>query len=183
MQSDSEEFKKYENIIYCLAHKYAKHYNADFDDMVEVGYEYYVWCLNNFNDKKKMKFSTYLYMQINARMKDELDRIKNKFGVFYEDFKMEDESIKFEDLLKAKDELDKEYTSNLLTEAKKELSYESYLILDWLLSFSWLKNGHITPTELYCQRETGLSQVSVNSGFQEIKYWWRNRGWKISEVA
>ena len=46
--------------------------------MVEVGYEYYVWCLNNFDNSKNMKFSTYLYMQINARMEDEINRMKRQ---------------------------------------------------------------------------------------------------------
>lgn len=177
------EFQEVEKIIYFLAHKYSTSKKVDFDDMVEVGYEYYVWCLNNFDSTKKMKFSTYLYMQINARMADEINKMKKQVDILYEGIKSStDDKLRFEDLLKAKDSFNDSYKNQVLLEAKKDLSYEAYLILDWLLSFKWCRKGHTNPTKLFCQRETGLSKVSVETGYEEIKRWWMNDGWKISEV-
>ena len=184
MNQEEVDFKKVENIIFCLAHKYANGWKVDFDDMVEIGYEYYAWCLNNFDNSKNMKFSTYLYMQINARMKDEIDRMKKQIDILYEDIKSPvDEKLRFEDLLKAKDVLSGDYAKELLAQAKKEISYEAHIILTWLLSYKWLRKGHTSPTQLFCQRETGLSKVSVETGFNEIKHWWLNSGWKISDLS
>ena len=183
--NDVLEFKEVEKIIYHLAHKYASLKKVDFDDMVEVGYEYYVWCLNNFDKTKKMKFSTYFYMQINARMADAICKMKKQIDILYEDIDAysSDDQLKFENLLKARESFDSSYKDQLLAEAKKDISYEACIILDWLLSFKWCRDGHANPTKLFCQRETGLSKISVETGFEEIKHWWLNHGWKISDVS
>lgn len=182
-----EHFREHERIIYFLAHKWCKkRKGVDLDDMIEVGYEYYVWCLNNFDPTKKMKFSSYFFMQLNQRMLDEIRRSKHHVDLLYEDMvpSWREREMSFENLLAAPAELSDEYRAELLKDAKREISYEAFIILDWILSFKWLVPGrHNTPTQLFCQRCTGLSQVAVKTGYLEIKRWWGENGWKVSEAA
>jgi DNA-directed RNA polymerase specialized sigma24 family protein len=131
------KFTDYVNMVRDRAHYYSKCYKMEYADIEAQGFLIYCMAIQNYH-KKKASFSTYLYINLNGRLRDYCDRKKAKEG----------QESGFEDILKS--DLIENINSDFLPARKhgitlkeclecanKYLSSDAYEIFSWLLSRQW----------------------------------------------
>lgn len=156
-----------------------KRNDVDFEELLSEGYLIYSWCLQNYDDSKKVKFTTYLYTQLKGRLDDyyHFGFRANKENL-YEDCKPENLDIKndYESTISSPDyNLDKERIE-LYEEADKELSYEANEVLKFILSRKWeCASRRNKPTNAQISKKFGYPEYIVESIMGEIKSFWSKR--------
>lgn len=180
------DYESCKNMIWKLAlDRYnkvrGKRPDLEFDDILAEGMCIYSTCLTNFDGSKGMKFSTYLYMNLLARLRDYTQFAMRQFKS-YEDFNMlEKDGVekRYEDLI-----VSKQYDLNnddLMDSAKEELSYEAFQVFKYILSREWENvRQKQKPTPAYIAKHFGYSRELVDSVLYEIRCFWNNTGWQVA---
>ena len=177
-------FESVKNMIWKLAlERFSKEKRPDmeFDDVLAEAYWIYSMCLANFDEGKGMKFTTYLYQNLKARLRDYY-RGKMKPLIRYEEFNVEgkDGSVKsYEDSLVSPD-----YNMNdveLMQSAKEELSYEAFQVFKYILSREWESpRQKVKPTNACLAKHFGYTMELIESIMEEIGEFWNRTGWMVA---
>ena len=182
MTNNSTDLENCKNMIWKLTlnrfnkMKY-KRPDIEFEDLLSEGYWVYAWCLKNYDDHKKTKFTTYLYTQLNGRLRDYYTSKITTMNL-YEDYVDEDcdKKTSFEDQLVSKRYDLSEDLVYLNIDASENLSYEAQDILKFILSRKWeTASNHKAPSNERISKMTGYPKDIVNSAMGEIKHFWTNR--------
>lgn len=186
MEIQGGDYESVKNMIWKLAlERYQKESrkrpDLEFDDILAEGMCIYSTCLTTYKEGKGMKFSTYLYQNLYARLRDYCQFTMRKYH-HYEDFNLvgRDGSVKqYEETIVSPD-----YNLNneeLLAAAKEELSYEAIQVFKYILSRQWEGTRQKTkPTDAYLAKHFGYSPELVQSVMYEIKMFWNNIGWCVA---
>ena len=182
------DYESCKNMIYKLAlDRYnlmkKKRADVEFDDVLSEAMYIYSLCLTTYKNGKGMKFSTYLYQNLLARLRDYYKFTFKRF-YNYEDMNFVDkegETSRYEDnIISRKYEID-EYSQELIKVAEKELSYEAIVVLKYILSMKWqsakVKNF---PSNIRLANHFGYSMGLTESIMGEIKRFWSNIGWQVA---
>ena len=160
--------------------------DVEFDDVLSEAYCIYAQCLVTYKGDKGMKFSTFLYTNLRARLLDfYLFSVKQLFH--YEDYNYVDKdgSVKrFEEDLVTDYDIDKS-TKDLIQLAKEELSYEAYRSFEYIINREWeAGNRRAFPTNAKLAKALGYNVQIMDSIMLEIKqFCWKNMNWQIFDVA
>lgn len=187
---ETNDFEKYANMIYKLAlreyhGRKAERPDVQFDDVYSEGLMIYTMCLKEYDGSKGMKFSTYLYQNLWARLAD-FYKCGLKPISHYEDFSnanrvKDTKHSSFEETLTADNYEIDERTKDLIDVAKEELSYEGFQVFKYIISYEWLgKKAKIKPSVKSISQKFGYEPVIVDSIMAEIKQFWNKEGWKVA---
>lgn len=185
MEIQGGDYESCKNMIYKLAleryHKCGRTEEVEFEDLLSEAMCVYAWCLANFKNKKGMKFTTYLYMNIRARLRDYMLCTVKPLG-HYEDFNLvgKDGSIKtYEESIVSPDyEINNEA---LFKSAKEELSYEGFVVFKYIVKREWEVGRRRTfPTNSVLAKHFGYSEDIMNSIMAEIRQFWNKTGWQVA---
>lgn len=158
--------------------------DLEFDDLLGEAMEIYSQCLTTFNDcgKKSLKFSTYLYQNLRARLRDYCNHSLKKIE-HYEDIRIESKNnkLKFEDTLSSPKFNIDEQTEELIQLAKEELSYEAFHVFKYIISREW-ENARCKkqPSIPALCRKFGYQDIIMESIMHEIGSFWNNKGWMVA---
>ena len=186
--NEKNEFEKYANMIYKLAlreyhGRKAERPDVQFDDVYSEGLMIYTVCLKEYDGSKGMKFSTYLYQNLWARMAD-FYKCGLKPITHYEDFKLNEngeKSIRYEDTLTSDIYEIDERTKDLIDSAKEYLSYEGFQVFKYIISYEWVgKKAKVKPNVKSIAQKFGYSPMIIDSIMGEIKQFWNKEGWKVA---
>ena len=169
-------FLQYQNMIQKLAHKVSRLYQVEYEDMEAQGYLIYCECLQNY-EITKASFSTYLYINLVGRLKSYALTVSRQKGIALYDLLNDDISDLDEDtsaLLSTED--DNVTQQELLDEAKKCLSHDSYIILKWIISRTWERKGKHKPSINTVVELFGWNRIKVKKCWDECKNFWLNEG-------
>lgn len=170
-RNQNAHFAQYVNMIRSAAHKYSKALHVEYDDLVDTGYEIYSWCLRNYKGSKGASFGTYFFIQLGQRMKDQVAKDRRRISCLYDD--LSEDGLSYEQLLVARE------NCNMLDVDTLSVSYEAKMVLHYLTSFDWCTNRLANPTKKFVQSQLGLSQVAIDSAWDEIQDYWCSTGWKV----
>lgn len=190
MTKENSDFKQYVNMIFKLARKTYRHNvlkrpDVQFDDVYSEGMLIYSRCLKEYSNSKGMKFSTYLYMNLEARLND-FYKCTMKPIEHYEDFVIEGgvggKPIRYEETLTdSRYEENDLRTKDLMETAKAELSYEGYKVFEYILSYEWVgKKAKTRPSVKSITEKFGYTPEIVDSIMGEIKSFWNKDGWQVA---
>ena len=151
---------------------------VEFDDVLSEAYLIYAWCLQNYDNSKNTKFTTYLYMQLRGRLCDYYN-FTFSYMDLYENYAIKSDSFddnSYEDLIVSGNyELDEE-TEDLYVLAKEELSFEANEVLGYILSRDWENSQrHCGPSIGQICKKFGYPRQVVESVMGEIGAFWRKR--------
>lgn len=182
------DYESCKNMIYKLAlerYNLNKKRRADveFDDVLSEAYCIYAQCLKTFEGSKGMKFSTYLYTNLVARLRDFYNH-GQKQVYHYEDFNFcdKDGSVKRyeESIVSPNYNLDS-MNDELWEKAEKELSYEAIITLKYILSRKWETAVKRTfPKNTVLANRLGYTPEIMDSIMGELKSFWHNESIKIA---
>ena len=154
--------------------------DIQFDDLLGEGMLVYSTCLTTFKGNKGMKFSTYLYQNLIARLRDYCNHTMRKIE-HYEDFNSktkEQDTVRFENRIAAKEESDEE---ELFALAEEELSYEAFCIFKYIVSREWETPHHRKrPNTQQIARAFGYREEIIDSVMSEIRAFWNKSGWMVA---
>lgn len=150
--------------------------DVDFEDLLSEGYAIYAWCLQNFNDSKNMKFTSYLYMNLKGRLADYYKCTVKPINL-YEDYRYTQKEVvddTFEENIVSKPYDLSSEVSSIYSEAEENLSYEANLVLKYILSRDWESATRRTaPSLAQIRKRFGFTQEVVDSVMGEIKSYWK----------
>lgn len=171
------DFESCKNMIYKLAliayRTHSSRKDIQFDDVHSEAMLIYAMCLKNYDSSKGMKFTTYLYTNLKGRLND-FYRCTMKPIEHYEDMNDYDSrrhmEIRYEDTI-----IENERKNDaFLVEAKKELSYEGFQVLKYILSEEWISNKVRSKPTIKCiMTKFGYSSLIVESILGEIRDFWK----------
>lgn len=157
--------------------------DVEFDDVLGEAMSIYTMCLENYDGKKGMKFTTYLYQNLVGRLVD-FYRFGMREFIHYEDMNFDNDTSKekrYEDNIESRDYDIDDFTKELLRVAKEELSFEGYQVLQYIISRDWENSRQKQyPRNAYITHRFGYSPEIVESILSEIKHFWNNIGWMVA---
>ena len=186
MEIAGGDYESCKNMIYKLA---LERFNinkknrtdVEFDDVLSEAYCIYAQCLTTFEGDKGMKFTTYLYQNLVARLRDYYEHSHKKL-LHYEDFNFSNnhsgnDTFRFEDNLVSPDYNIDLMNNELLELAEKELSYEAIVTLKYILSRKWeTKTKRTFPKNSVLANRLGYTPEIMDSIMNELKSFWNNKG-------
>ena len=188
--NEKTEFEKYANMIYKLAlreyhGRKAERPDIQFDDVYSEGLLIYTMCLKEYNSNKGMKFSTYLYQNLWARLADfykcGLKEIKHYEDLQSGKYTDGNKPVRFEDTLTADNYEIDEKTKDLIESAREYLSYEGFQVFKYIISYEWVgKKAKVKPNVKSISQKFGYSPMIIDSIMGEIKQFWNKEGWKVA---
>ena len=157
--------------------------DVELDDVLSEAFCIYSQCLQSFKGNKGMKFSTYLYQNLAARLNDYYC-FGQKEIKHYEDlnFVGKDGAVKrYEDTIVSSNyELDKS-TKELFEVAKEELTYEGFIVFQYIVKREWETERKRTfPTEAVLAKHFGYSLDIMRSIMGELRQFWNKTGWLVA---
>lgn len=178
-----DEMNKYRDMVYKFVNrqwkicKESRREDIEFEDIEGEAWWVYAHCLRNFDAKKGMKFSTYLYQNLHSRLRDYC-KVTMKPITSYPIFDEDDNGDTFEERLRAREESD---ITPFMAEAKEKLSYEAYKVLEYIVGWQWISEFHKTkPSLSQISSVTGFPSIVVNDAMSEIKMFWNDVGYKVA---
>ena len=182
------DYESCKNMIYKLArdryYKVSKNRpDLEFDDILGEAMCIYSTCLTTYDKSKGMKFTTYLYQNLIARLRD-----FTKFGLreihHYEDFKPSGKNtteVSYESMIPS---MNYDLQSEIMECAKQELSYEGFNVLKYILGREWDnafgKRRVLKPSVSSMCCRFGYSEEIMHSILYEIKMFWNKIGYKVA---
>lgn len=180
------DFESVKNMIYKLA---LERFNVnkksrpdvEFEDVLSEAYCIYSMCLANYKNSKGMKFTTYLYQNLRARLRDYyLCTVKPI--AHYEDFNLvgKDGSVtKYEETIVSPEyDID---NKELFKTAKEELSYEGFIVFKYIVRREWeVGRRRMFPTNSSLAKHFGYSEDIINSIMAELRQFWNKTGWLVA---
>lgn len=156
-----------------------KRKDVEFDDLLSEGYMIYSWCLQNYEEKKGSKFTTYLCMNLKGRLRDYYNHTFKEMGL-YEDQKRyllnKTKEDDYEDHIKSIEYDLSDESKSIIEDGESELSYEANEVLKYILSREWeTKMRRNMPSNAQICKKFGYPANIVDSVMYEIKQFWMNR--------
>ena len=186
------DYESCKNMIYKLArdrYNLMKKRRADveFEDVLSEAMYVYSLCLTTYKNGKGMKFSTYLYQNLVARLRDFYNHTFKEF-ITYEDWNMTNgdrssaaDYKRYEDNIISREYEIDEHTEEFLEVAKEELSYEGYIVLKYIVSMEWQKGRTKNlPANTWLANHFGYSLELTNSIMSEIRNFWNEQGYLVA---
>jgi DNA-directed RNA polymerase specialized sigma subunit len=184
---EKAEFDSYVNMIRMFAWKYAKKYHMDYEDVEAQGFFIYSMAVSKYH-KGIASFSTYLYINLNGRLRDYCKSITTKKAL---DIAIGDvvvsaisgqtaqinakRHIDFDDIFIARENgLTKE---QLLSYAECCLSINAYKVLEYLLHDSLLGfKSKTNPSLNLLSKKLNIDLLALKLAWQELIDFWDCRG-------
>lgn len=154
--------------------------DVEFDDVLSEAFCIYAQCLKTYKGNKNTKFTTFLFTNLKARLRD-FYFYSQKQIYHYEDYNFVDKdgSVKsYEDNIVSPDyNYAKEQMFELYKKAKEELSYEAYQTFKYIVERKWeVGNKRVFPTNIKLAKAMGYSIQIMDSIMFEIRLFWQQKG-------
>ena len=168
------QFEKYVNLIRNISWKIAKKYNLEYSDVEAQGFLIYCMALESY-DVSKSSFSTYLYIQLQGRLKDYAMQLKNSAekenGCVYE---LAEDEYYLDPFLLSCESKDYLLENEFIEKAYKVLDTDSFNVLKYMISFEWLKENRRKPTVTDVMRKFGINRDRANILWNNCCKFWQN---------
>ena len=160
-----DNFEKYTNMCRKLAWKYSSPSKMDYDDLEQEAFLIYCECIEKY-DVTKSSFSTYLFINLNGRLKLYKDKENREF-----DYIQSDEEKTFSTVEYFDPELEPSI-SELLESAKEVLSETAYKLVEYILSRNWEGGWYKNFNKKVAKKFLNLSEEGLKPVWNECTDWW-----------
>ena len=185
-----KDFESCKNMIYKLALNRYKavresgRFDIQFDDLHSEAMLIYTMCLQTYKGNKGMKFSTYLFTNLQGRLKDYCEHSLKPIA-HYEDLNSyvnaPDEFKRYEDNIVSNYDFVDEDSAKFLDFAKDKLSYEAFEVLKYIMSMNWVsKKVKTKPSVKSITQKFGYEPMIVESIMGEIRDFWKKEGYMVA---
>lgn len=148
-----------------------------YDEVMAEGYYIYTLCLSTFDETKGMKFTTYLYMNLTARLKDFYNFTMKKIQSYEEfnKFSKNGEDMPFEECIESNYDEHDEMMKQFFEEAREALSYEANKLLKYIISREWeTPSNRSKPTNGQITKRFGYRKELIECLMSEIENFWHS---------
>ena len=166
------QFDKYVNLIRNVSWKISKKYNVEYDEIEAQGYLIYCMILEKF-DITKSSFSTYLYIQLSGRLKDYALSLKSKTDDT-KVYELNNDKYELDPFLLSCESKDYDLKNEFIEKAFELLDADSFKVMDYLISFEWLKKNKRKPTISDVMRKFNFNRDYANIIWDNCRNFWIN---------
>lgn len=159
-------FDKYANMCRKVAWKFSSARKMDYDDFEQEAFLIYCECLEKY-DVSKSSFSTYLFINLNGRLKSYKEKNDREFDYLQED----------EKTFSSKEYLNLDFEpsiSELLESAKQVLSEVAYSLIEYILSRNWEGGWYKNFNRKVAKKFLNISNEELEPVWNECSLWWNN---------
>ena len=159
-------FEKYVNMCRKVAWKFASANKMNYEDFEQEAFLIYCECLEKY-DVTKSSFSTYLFINLNGRLKSFKEKDDREFSHIQEDEQVFANTEYFN--------IDVEPTiKELLESAKQILSDVAYTLIKYILSRNWEGGWYKNFNKKVAKKFLNVSEKELEPVWEECSFWWNN---------
>lgn len=158
-------FEKYANMCRKLAWKYSSARKMNYEDFEQESFLIYCECLEKY-DISKSSFSTYLFINLNGRLKLYRNKEDREF-----EYLQSDEEKTFASIEYFNSDFEPSI-SELLQNAKEKLSEKAYSLIEYILSRDWEGGWYKNFNRKVAKKFLNLSEESLKPVWAECSNWW-----------
>ena len=157
-------FEKYANMCRKLAWKYSDARKMNYEDFEQESFLIYCECLEKF-DVTKSSFSTYLFINLDGRLKSFKEKNDREFRYLQEDERVFDDKEYFNTDMEPS-------IPELLESARQVLSDVAYKLVEYILSRNWEGGWYKNFNKKVAKKFLNLSEEGLKPVWNECSNWW-----------